>query len=169
MITRNRGEQICTALEHLLDLPEKPRLILVDNGSSDETVTIARAMSPEIDVIPLNTNLGCAGRNLGVSRARTPYVAFSDDDSWWAPGSLERAADLFDAHPTLGLIMARILVGPDERLDPMCQAIATSPLACDCQRYPDPVGVPIVGFAACGAVIRKDAFLQTGGFHPRFG
>src|SRR5688572_15522072 len=87
MITHNRGLQIRTALDHLLQLPEKPHLIVIDNGSSDDTVEIARAMSPMIDVVPLGRNLGGAGRNVGVLRTETPYVAFSDDDSWWAPGA----------------------------------------------------------------------------------
>ncbi|MDO0931403.1 hypothetical protein QQY66_06815 [Streptomyces sp. DG2A-72] len=34
--------------------------------------------------------------------ADTPYVAFSDDDSWWTPGALRQAADLLDVHPRLG-------------------------------------------------------------------
>jgi hypothetical protein len=37
------------------------------------------------------------GRTLGVRAATTPYVAFSDDDSWWEPGALQSAADLRNA------------------------------------------------------------------------
>lgn len=97
MITRDRGPQIRAALEHLLSFPERPRVIVVDNGSSDETVQLARVASSAIDIVPLDRNLGGAGRNVGVLRAETPYVAFSDDDSWWAPGALARASDLLDA------------------------------------------------------------------------
>src|SRR5512140_1994782 len=118
MITRDRGEHIRLALERLLELPEQPRIIVVDNGSTDQTVNIARALDGMSAVVPLGRNLGGAGRNVGVSRARTPYVAFSDDDSWWAPGALTRAVELFEAQPRLGLIAARILVGAEERLDP---------------------------------------------------
>ena len=169
MITHNRGEQILIALEHLLKLPERPRVIVVDNGSSDETAGITRDMSSQVDMIALGHNLGCAGRNVGVFRADTPYVAFSDDDSWWQPGALARAAELFDANPELGLIAARILVGSDQRLDPLCHAMATSPLARDHWRNGQSTGVPIVGFAACGTVVRRTAFLEAGGFDGRFG
>src|SRR5262245_34272344 len=58
-------------------------------------------------------NLGAAGRNAGVRAARTPYVALCDDDAWWAPGALARAAHLLDVHPTLAVVCARVLVGPD--------------------------------------------------------
>ena len=44
MITRNRGDQICAALEHLLQLLEQPHLIVVDNDSSDGTVQAVRRM-----------------------------------------------------------------------------------------------------------------------------
>lgn len=169
MITRNRGEQIREALEHLLALPEQPRIIVVDNGSTDETVNVARRMSPLIEVVPLGRNLGGAGRNIGVTLARTPYVAFSDDDSWWAPGALTRAVELFEAQPRLGLIAARILVGAEERLDPICRVMADSPLASDGREFRPRVGVPIVSFVACGAIVRKQAFVQAHGFDHRFG
>ncbi len=169
MITRNRRDQIRIALEHLLELPERPRLIVVDNGSSDGTAEIARSLGPQIEVLALAHNLGCAGRNVGVLKATTPYVAFSDDDSWWQPGALSKAADLFDADPSLGLLAARILVGPEERLDPLSHAMATSPLARGTWRSDNAVGIPIVGFAACGSVVRRSPYLQAGGFEERFG
>jgi GT2 family glycosyltransferase len=89
-------------------------------------------------------------------------VAFADDDSWWAPGALKRAADLLDATPHLGLVAARTLVGPEERPDPLSAVLAASPLPTD----PDLPGPRILGFLACAAVVRRDAFLAAGGFHP---
>jgi N-acetylglucosaminyl-diphospho-decaprenol L-rhamnosyltransferase len=169
MITHNRGDQIRIALEHLLALPERPRLIVVDNGSSDETVDAARSMGRQVDVLALGHNLGCAGRNAGVMAAKTPYVAFSDDDSWWQPGALSQAVDLFDANLSLGLLAARILVGPEERLDPLSHAMVTGPLARFSWKRSRTVCIPIVGFAACGSVIRRSAFLDAGGFEQRFG
>jgi GT2 family glycosyltransferase len=121
-----------------------------------------------VEVVPLGRNEGGAGRNHGVALARTPYVAFSDDDSWWAPGSLGRAVQLFEAHPRLALIAGRILVGPEQRLDPVCSIMADSGLKWDA-RLPDMPGVPITSFIACGALVRREAFLAAGGFHPRLG
>lgn len=169
MITRNRGAQIRVALEHLLDLPERPPLIVVDNGSSDRTVDVARSLGSQVEVLALDQNWGCAGRNVGIMKITTPYVAFSDDDSWWQPGSLSRAADLFDAHPSLGLLAARILVGPEEKLDPLSHAMAISPFARSSWQDRGAIGVPIVSFAACGSVVRRSAFLESGGFERRFG
>jgi GT2 family glycosyltransferase len=162
MMTRDRREQVLQTLRHLHDLPEKPPVILVDNGSTDNTVAAVRRHFPEVTVLPQERNLGAAARTLGVRAAQTPYVAFSDDDSWWAPGSLDRAADHFDAVPRLGLLAARILIGPQERLDPICREMTDSPLA----RADDLPGPPVLGFIACGAVLRRAAYLQVGGFNP---
>ncbi|HSL42443.1 MAG TPA: glycosyltransferase [Anaerolineales bacterium] len=166
IITRNRGNQIRVALDHLIRLPEKPRIIVVDNNSSDGTPEIALSMGAPVEVISLRENLAGAGRNIGVQNAETPYVAFSDDDSWWAPGSLRHAADLFDAYPSLGLIAARMLIGPDARLDPLCAVLA---IGLRDFRSESTVGVPVVGFAACGSIVRRAAFLEAGGFERRLG
>ena len=169
MITRNRARDIRTALQYLVELPEKPHIIVVDNGSTDHTVELARHFDRAIEVVPLGQNLGGAGRNVGVRLAQTPYVAFSDDDSWWAPGALARAVQRLDAFPRLSLIAARMLVGPDHELDPICRVMAMSPLAAYPDKELDGAGVPIISFVACGAIVRADAFLQAGGFDRRFG
>jgi len=160
IMTRNRWDDLARTLPRH-DGP----VILVDNGSTDQTPQRVRAAFPDVVVIELDRNVASQARNIGVEAARTPYVAFADDDSWWEPGALGRAAAHFDARPRLALLAARILVGEEERTDPVCTSMAVSPLG----REPDLPGPSVLGFVACGAVVRRDAFLQVGGFDPVIG
>jgi N-acetylglucosaminyl-diphospho-decaprenol L-rhamnosyltransferase len=164
VITRDRRSELMESLARLLALPERPPVLLVDNDSSDGTADAVEQRFPTVDVVRLPRNLGAAGRTVGVRRARTPYVAFSDDDSWWAGGALERAADTLDRAPRLAVLAARILVREEGRLDPVCLAMRNSPLG-----EVAGVGPRVLGFVACGAVVRRSAYLEVGGFHPRFG
>jgi GT2 family glycosyltransferase len=163
--TRDRLEQLEQTLDRLTELPERPAIVVVDNGSRDGTVAAVRARPGPVRVVGLAENRGSAARNVGADLAQTPYVAFSDDDSWWAPGALGRAERLLDAQPRIALLAARILVEPGGRLDPTCAAMAASPLAGDA----DLPGPRVLGFLACGAVVRRAAFLAVGGFHARLG
>jgi GT2 family glycosyltransferase len=137
-------------------------VVLVDNASTDGTVAAVRAAHPEVAVLPLDRNHGAHGRTLGVTRAGTPFVAFADDDSWWAPGALARAVGIMREHPRLAVLNARILVGSEERLDPICAEMADSPLG----TAPDLPGPSLLGFVACGAMVRAEAFQAVGGFDP---
>lgn len=161
--TRNRRDELLRSVYHLLSLPERPRVVVVDNASSDGTPRALAGLYPEVEVVALRENLAAAGRTVGVRRCSTPYVAFADDDSWWAPGSLRRAADLLDAHPRLGLISGRVLLGPEGREDPVCGLMASSPLPAR-QSLPGPA---VLGFVACAAVVRREAYLEAGGFERR--
>jgi GT2 family glycosyltransferase len=163
--TRNRRPSLMAVLDRLRVLPERPRVVVVDNASSDGTSEAVATVHPWVELLTLPANLGAAARNVGARHVDAPFVAFCDDDSWWEPGSLRRAANLLEAHPRLALIAARVLVGSDGRLDPACRAMASSPL-------PEVSGMPgpsVLGFLACGAVVRRSAFLEAGGFHDRFG
>jgi GT2 family glycosyltransferase len=163
--TRNRGTELVGTLTRLLALDEQPPIVVVDNGSTDGTAELVRAHHPGVQVVGLRRNRGAAARTVGARLVDSPYVAFSDDDSWWAPGALSRAADLLDRHPRLAVLAARVLVGPEQRLDPVCQEMAHSPLP----PADDLPGPSVLGFIACGAVVRRAAFLEVGGFDARLG
>lgn len=163
--TRNRAQSLCTTLERLSSLPERPHIVIVDNGSTDGTPEMVTDRFPQVTVIPLETNLGAAARNIGVDALTTDYVAFCDDDSWWTAGALRRGAELFDRHATLGLLAGKVLTGECAKPDPTCTLMANSPLG-------QPHGLPgprILGFMACGAMVRREAFLSVKGFNPHFG
>lgn len=163
ILTHNRRDEVLASIARARALPEEPPIIVVDNGSSDGTAQHVARRFLDVEVVRLRDNQGAAGRNAGARRAVTPYVAFSDDDTWWAPGALRRAADLLDQHPRLALITGRILVGPENREDAACLAMAASPL----RREPGLPGAPVLGFMAGASIARRAAFLSVGGYEPR--
>lgn len=163
--TRNRRATLLPTLDHLCDLSGGHRIVVVDNGSADGTEQAVRKRHPETTLIPLTGNLGSAARTVGVLETSEPYVAFCDDDSWWAPGSLQHAAELLDRYSDLALVAGRVLVGPGQHEDPTCRLMRESPLP----RAAGRPGPPVLGFLACAAVVRRSAYLQVGGFHPAFG
>ncbi|WP_067184904.1 glycosyltransferase family 2 protein [Microtetraspora niveoalba] len=153
--TRDRRDDLARSLPR-----HEAHVILVDNGSTDGSPEFVREHFPQVEVIELGRNMGAPARNVGVLRARTPYVAFADDDSWWASGALDRAAEVLDACPRLAVLAGRVLVGEDGRPDPICEEMAVSRLGTE----PDLPGPSVLGFLACGAVVRRDAYLAAGGF-----
>ena len=165
IVTRDRRGSLGYTLDQLLSLPESPCVILVDNASSDGTVEYVRQAYPMVHLIALPRNLGSGARTVGVQASQTPYVAFSDDDSWWEPGALAKIIDAFDAHPRLAVVAACVLVGREQVVDPVCMAMASSPLT-TCEGLPGPA---VLGFLACGAAVRVAAFLAVGGFESRYG
>ncbi|WP_338890167.1 glycosyltransferase family 2 protein [Rhodococcus sovatensis] len=168
IVTRDRAEELLTTLTHLVALEPRPPVVVVDNASTDNTAVVVDRMAREyggLTSIRLDRNGGGASRNVGVAAATTPFVAFSDDDSWWANNALQRAAHVFSEYPRVGLIAARTLVGHDEREDPVNAMMESSPLG----RAPGAPGPSVLGFLACGSIVRKSAFDQVGGFSPLIG
>jgi GT2 family glycosyltransferase len=164
VLTHDRAPELVTTLAALGALAERPRIVVVDNGSADGTSALVRTRFPDVELVRLEVNAGAAGRNAGVARLDTTYIAFCDDDAWWAPGSLGRAAAALDAQPQLGLVCGRVLVGRQARIDPASAAMADSPLP----TVPGLPGRPILGFLCAASMVRRKAFVAAGGFEPRF-
>jgi len=168
IITRDRAAELRRTLRRLAELPERPSVTVVDNGSGDETRAMVRGEHPEVQLVAAGRNLGAVGRTVGIRLSATtppvaPYVAFCDDDTWWEPGSLSAAADLLDAHPAVAVVTARILVEPGGRDDPINRELRDSPLP----RRAGLPGFPLASFLAGASVVRRSAYLAAGGFHPR--
>ncbi len=180
VITRDRRDSLARTLRRLtttLRAPDgsarvpHPPVVVVDNGSTDGSPDLVADRFPGVRLVTLPVNAGAAGRTVGVALATTPYVAFADDDSWWARGALDRAADLLDAAPRLGVLVARVRLSADGveqtsgAVDPASVKAARAVLG----REPDLPGPSVAGFPACAAVVRRAAYLAAGGFSPLLG
>jgi len=161
--THNRCGRLTETLDRLRRLPEEPEIIVVDNGSTDDTTGRVAARFPSVRVLRMSQNIGAAARNVGARAATTRYVAFCDDDCWWQPGALRRAAAVLDAHANVAVLNACVMID-GVRIDEACALMAASCMpkrsACD--------GTAIAAFMAGAAIVRRAAFLDAGGYHPRY-
>ena len=74
-------------------------LIVVDDGSTDNTKDILNAYDDKLNVIR-QTNKGVsAARNRGIASASGRYVAFLDSDDLWLPEKLDRQIAFFNSNP----------------------------------------------------------------------
>jgi GT2 family glycosyltransferase len=163
VITRDRRPELLRSLGLMTELPERPPVIVVDNGSTDGSADAVADRFPQVRLLRSPRNLGATARNVAVRCLDTPYVAFCDDDTWWEPGALTRAADVLDTHDGLASVTGRIVVEPGGAEDPIVPELSGSPV-------PGPGWLPgpaLLGILAGATMLRVAAFREVGGFSSR--
>ncbi len=86
-------------------------IILVDNGSSDESVGLTRRHFPEVRVMEMKRNLGFAGAvNAGIRQARGEIIVLLNNDTEVTPGWAQALFDALQAHPAAGMAASKILL-----------------------------------------------------------
>lgn len=79
---------------------EDLEVIVVDDGSSDDTVAVADSIEdPRLRVVRRENGGASAARNSGIREARGIWVAFLDSDDVWLPTKLDRQLAYVSAHP----------------------------------------------------------------------
>jgi glycosyltransferase involved in cell wall biosynthesis len=98
--TFNRGWALREAVDSVLsqEYPEY-ELIVVSDGSTDDTAEILADYGDRIAVIRQENRGVSAARNRGVREAAGSLIAFLDSDDLWLPGKLETQAAFFQARP----------------------------------------------------------------------
>jgi GT2 family glycosyltransferase len=87
------------------------RIVLVDNGSSDDSVAFTRKRFPEVDVVEVGENRGFAAAvNVGVLAAKTPYVALLNNDTEAGPRWLEELELALVRHPRAAAVTSKMLL-----------------------------------------------------------
>ena len=91
--TYNRAGTLLAAAQSVLQQTYRDiELIIVDDGSTDDTAKVVSALQDgRVRYIPLGKNCGaCAARNRGIDEAKGEYIAFQDSDDLWHSDKLER-------------------------------------------------------------------------------
>lgn len=100
------GETILSALGQ--SLVEK-EIIVVDDGSSDDTSEVVKEFGDQIIYIRQPNSGPARARNIGIRMAKGQYIAFLDSDDLWLPDKLELQVQTFQHSPQLGLIFTDVM------------------------------------------------------------
>jgi glycosyltransferase involved in cell wall biosynthesis len=100
MPTYNRGHLISRAIESCLgQLEERDELIIIDDGSTDDTERFVARYGNRLRYIRTPNQGAGAARNRGIQEARKPLLAFIDSDDEWLPGKIELQRAFMQAMP----------------------------------------------------------------------
>lgn len=103
----------CLASIRDANLEFSHEVILVDNGSNDETAETVRRHFPDTRVLALPKNVGfAAGNNRGLAVMEGRYALLLNSDTIVVPGGLEACVHYLNEHPDVGVVGPQ-LVNPD--------------------------------------------------------
>jgi len=103
----NAGAFVREAVESALQQPETQEVVLVEDGSLDNSLEVCEALANEYEKVkfyrhPGGENRGAgATRNLGIEKSQYEYIAFLDADDYFLPNRFRIAKRMFANDPTL--------------------------------------------------------------------
>lgn len=173
MATYNRAETIRTTLDHLAKQtlrPEDYEVIVVDDGSPDDTGSVVESLRPAMPFTLTYLRHPNAGpgftQNRGMREARAPIVCLIADDIFLAPGALEAHLRAHESHPEPHYaVLGKVLQAP--HLDQSLFLRRWDPFKFrELEAHEE---LPWFLFWACNVSFKRDFMLAHGMFHDRKG
>lgn len=94
--------------------------VLVDNGSSDDSLEVVTQKFPWVQIIPLEKNVGfSAGNNVGIQRTKNPYVMLLNSDTEFLPGTDLLSLLQHFENKDIGIVTPKVVLDSGE-LDHAC-------------------------------------------------
>jgi glycosyltransferase involved in cell wall biosynthesis len=136
-------------------------VIVVDDGSTDETATVCQTLSG-IRYVRLDRNQGVAGaRNVGLLECTGDYIAFLDDDDVRLPGSLDRQLRLLENNAEAGFVAGGVQLADQQNVPTGEVAI---PRASSGDLFWQILGLNLFLLPA-SVLVRKSCFFEIGIFN----
>jgi len=85
-------------------------VIVVDDGSRDETLRVARSFEPQVKVLTKQNGGPASARNLAINNSQGDYLALLDSDDLWVKDKLEQQAAFLDENQDVGLVYGEALM-----------------------------------------------------------
>ena len=127
IVNRNTAELLVRCLNNIFgsELPSRPEVLVVDNGSTDDSVARARAAHPEVTIIEAGRNLGFAvANNRALERATGEFLLLVNTDALLEPDCAGKLLELMDSNPKAGMVGPQLL-NEDGSLQTSYEAVPT--------------------------------------------
>lgn len=167
VVAYNSGAVLKTSLPPLSGLA---RVVVVDNASSDDSIAVARAILPGVEVVANRVNLGYGnGGNCGLARLDTEFALLVNPDAVLEPDAVRRLVEAADRYPDAAILGPALLTS--EGKVELSHNLGLFEQAACCRKRADahltPEGDLCAGFVS-GAVmlLRMSAVARFGGFDP---
>jgi glycosyltransferase involved in cell wall biosynthesis len=145
-------------------------LIVVDDGSIDDTGAMIKRDYPQVRYVYQPNGGPAAARNAGVGLAQGEYIAFCDHDDLWNPGHLQALVDGFAAHREAALVFDNAKyfgVGVEEAKVHLDEATCVSLSQCAVSAKMLLWDYPIASMSV--TMVRKQHFDLVGGLSEQVG
>jgi len=184
IINYNGGELLRKTLSSLVaeltGLGLESEIIVVDNASTDNSLSFISDYFPSVRVISLPQNSGFArAANNGARASRGRYLLFLNNDIEIEPGSIGRLISFLDSHPEYALVAPAVLgpdgsfelsFGPD--LNPLSEfflkTLARKYYACLYRLRREKIARDVHWASGAALLIRREPFFEIGGFDERY-
>ncbi len=127
-------------------------IIVVDDGSTDESGNHARSFRPEVRYFHQSNQGPGAARNKGVSHACGDFIAFLDADDLWPPDSLQARYTAFEEHPDANMIFGLVQNFLSPEIPFRQEDLGHTPVH------------PMPGYQLGSLLVRREFFLKVGPF-----
>jgi GT2 family glycosyltransferase len=150
IVNYNRKDEVLVTIAKTRELingrDSEYEIVVVDNGSVDNSADAIAGAYPDIKLIVNPVNSGAPAWNLGFDKAAGNYFIIIDDDSNVESG-LDEALQYLDEHPKVCVLALNVVNGP---------------YTSDIYGWQD--GQQVVGFIGCGAILRRETYQKIGGY-----
>lgn len=182
ILNYNGAEMLERFLPSVVQNTPEARIVVADNGSTDNSVAVVRECFPLVEVVELGANFGYAeGYNRALAAVTADYFVLLNSDvevtrGWLAPlvECVERDSSVFACQPKIldyknkthfeyagasgGFI--------DAYGYPFCRGRLFDTVEEDCGQYND--ACPVFWATGAALLVRASAFWEAGGFDGRF-
>ena len=176
----NGKEMLHNCIQSLLDSISNIQfeVIVVDNGSTDNSIENIKKHFNEVKIVHSKKNLGYSGGcNLGATKAIYDYIIFLNNDTLHSKGWIEELVSFLDSNPHIGAAQPKILNAINRNkfdyagaaggfIDKYCFPYAQGRLFSTIEEDEGQFNEPKKIFWASGAafIVRKDVFISLGKF-----
>lgn len=155
----NHARFLAQAIESVLDQSYPVReVIVVDDGSTDNTREIAAGFGDRIRYIYQDNSGPSRARNRGIREARYPWIALLDSDDWWLPEKIRLQTEALEREPGAVLVYSSVYWVRQDGTWELRRALPPNRLWPRLRYHQCVLGSDSV------VLVRRDALLEAGGF-----